>query len=125
DKKVHLLGRRADIPRLMTAMDMYISSSAYGEAFPLVIGEAMASGVACVVTDVGDSAEMIAGNGRIIPPGQADALVKACVDLLSLPPVERIRVGVLARQHVQDQYDQGVVAGRYAAVYRSILSRKK
>lgn len=120
ETKVKLLGLREDIPPLMAALDIYISSSAYGEAFPLVLGEAMACGVPCAATDVGDSAEMLAGSGEIIPPGQAQALADACLELLTLTPVTRIKMGLLARQHVQDHYDLGMVTEQYAAVYRSI-----
>jgi len=125
ETKVKLLGRRDDIPRLMAALDIYLSSSAYGEAFPLVIGEAMASGVPCVVTDVGDCAEMIGDSGKVVPPGQADLLASACLELLGLPPVTRIKMGLMARQRVQELYELGTVTERYAAVYRSIISRGK
>jgi glycosyltransferase involved in cell wall biosynthesis len=125
ETKVHLLGRRDDIPRLMAALDIYVSSSAYGEAFPLVLGEAMSCGIVCAATAVGDSAEMIVETGRVVPPGQAELLSAACLELLSLPPVTRIKMGLLARQRVQERYDLGAVTERYAAVYRSIVSGEK
>src|SRR6202043_3606803 len=56
---VHMLGRRQDMERVTAALDIACSSSAYGEGFPNVIGEAMSCAVPCVVTDVGDSARIV------------------------------------------------------------------
>lgn len=67
DSQVVWLGERKDMPAIYSSLDLLVSSS-YGEGFPNVIGEAMACGVPCVVTDVGDSAKIVGCNNRVVPP---------------------------------------------------------
>lgn len=66
-------GNRTDMPALYSAIDVLCSSS-YGEGFPNVIGEAMACGTPCVVTDVGDSARIIGQLGRVVAVDDSGAL---------------------------------------------------
>ncbi len=116
----HLLGRREDIPRLMAALDVLASPSS-GEAFPNVLGEAMAAGVPCVVTDVGDSAEIVGVSGRVVPVGDMVGLAREVFDLLSQPPDARRRLGGEARQRVQTHYEIGLVTRLYEATYQALL----
>jgi len=79
--RVHWLGVRHDMPSVYSAMDVLVSASV-GEGFSNVIGEAMASGVRCVVTDVGDSALIVGSAGIVVPPSDPSAMARALLDLI-------------------------------------------
>jgi glycosyltransferase involved in cell wall biosynthesis len=115
-----LLGLRSDIPRLMAALDVMASSS-YGEAFPNVLGEAMASGVPCAVTDVGDSAYIVGDTGRVVLPGDMAGLAAAMEDLLTLPAAERVALGERTRARVAEHFEIGMVVRQYERFYDDLI----
>ena len=71
------------MPRLLASLDVFVSSSAFGEGMPTVVGEAMACGVPCVVTDVGDSALMVGETGLVVPPQEPGELARAVGEALT------------------------------------------
>lgn len=124
EKVTHLLGLRNDIPRLTASFDIATSSS-WGEAFPNVVGEAMACGVPCVVTDVGDSAYIVGDTGRVVPPGDMMKLARAMEDLLALPSTERKDLGERARARVAELFEIGNVVKRYELFYDELAGMGK
>lgn len=118
---MHLLGRRDDVPRLMAALDV-LASPSHGEAFPNVLGEAMACGVPCVVTNAGDSAEIVGETGRVVPTGDMQGLARELIGVLQLTPAEKIKLGSKARARVAAEYEIGHVAGLYQAFYERVLA---
>jgi glycosyltransferase involved in cell wall biosynthesis len=120
-ERVHLLGRREDMPRVMAALDVAATSSAYGEAFPQVVGEAMACGILCVVTDVGDSAYMVGETGKVVPPLDPDALASALAELLEVPNEERVRMGRAARERIKKNFSLPSVVQQYDQVYSRLV----
>jgi glycosyltransferase involved in cell wall biosynthesis len=117
-----LLGRRADAPSVMAALDVLVSASVFGEAFPNVLGEAMACGVPCVATDVGDSAQIVGDTGRIVQAGDEHALSDAIQAVLELPALDRQALGEAARRRVEHLFDLGEVVKRFESLYLGLVS---
>jgi len=118
--KVHLLGRREDIPRLLAAMDIATSASAYGEGFSNAVGEAMACGVPCAVTDVGDAGWIVGDTGIVVPPGSPELLADAWNRLLGMDLEQRKRLGERARARVAENFEINKVVRRFEDFYRSL-----
>lgn len=76
-ERVHWLGARNDPEKLMLACDVTTLTSNSGEGFPNSVAESMACGVPCVVTDVGDAAEITAGFTKVVQPNDPDGLADA------------------------------------------------
>lgn len=114
---IRLLGERRDMPAVMAAFDVVVSASAFGEGFPNVLGEGMAAGAIPVATDSGDSRIIIDGIGFIVPPCNVDALAKAMLTALNLPPDERAHRAEAGRTRVAQNYDINVIARRYVELW--------
>ena len=80
------LDGRSDMPAVFNALDLLVSSSAFGEGFSNVLAEAMACGVPCVATNVGDSKWVVGDAGEVIPLRDPVALVNALGKLLDRRP---------------------------------------
>ena len=115
-----LLGRRSDLPRLNAAFDIASLASRYGEGFPNVVGEAMACGIPCVVTDVGDAGYIVGDAGITLPPRDPDALAAAWIKVLEMGTQGRQALGEKARQRVQQMFDINVIVCRYEQLYREL-----
>jgi glycosyltransferase involved in cell wall biosynthesis len=115
-KRTLLLGRRSDVPAVLAAMDVFALSS-HSESFPNVLGEAMACGVPCVTTDVGDAAHIVGETGKVVPPADPGALCDAVDAMLGLSPEERKALGDAARKRIENLYSLDAVVGQYEALY--------
>jgi glycosyltransferase involved in cell wall biosynthesis len=103
--RVLWLGGRTDLADVMNAFDLGASSSSWGEGFPNVVAEAMATAVPVVVTDVGDSARVAGETGWVRRPGDPAGLASTILAALSSPE-ELARRGALARDRVVAEFSE-------------------
>jgi len=95
---------RNDVGAVYNALTLLTSSSAFGEGFSNVIGEAMACGKPAVVTEVGDSAVVVESRAWVVPPGEPEALVAAWEKILALSPEALAVCGRAARERVVREF---------------------
>lgn len=118
--RFHRLGERSDVAQVMQALDVVCAPSFY-EGFPNVVGEAMASGLPCITTDVSDVRDILGDAGLIVPVGDTAALSAAMASLADDDRVRR-RMGDAARGRVEERYSIGLVADRYQQLYAALVS---
>lgn len=118
--RIRMIGKRRDVAKLMNGFDVYVSASSWGEGFPNVLGEALACGVPCIATDIGDSRDIVAEHGWLVDAGNSDQLSQAMLDAARLSAGERKKLGALGRKHVESRYSLDAVAKAHRALYASV-----
>jgi glycosyltransferase involved in cell wall biosynthesis len=121
--RADLLGERGDVADLMAALDILCMSSSHGEAFPMVVGEAMASGLPCAVTDVGDVGWLVGETGRVVPPRNVDILAAALGELVGLGSEGRRILGMAARRRIRDEFSLERSLEAYQTLYEQLAGR--
>ncbi|MBT4430731.1 MAG: glycosyltransferase [Nitrospinaceae bacterium] len=122
--KIFLLGEQNEIPKFMAGLDMLVSSS-YSEGFSNVIGEAMASGVPCVVTDAGDSAFLVGDTGFVVEPKNPMALADAMRKLIKKGYLNNRKLGEDARNRIQKMFSMQLIVDKYEGLYVEVCSDKE
>lgn len=113
-------GLRKDIPAVLGKTDIFVMPS-HSEGLSNAIMEAMASGCACVVTEVGGNAYLIQNgvSGLLFPVKDREAL-RAHVRRLMEDPAKRVALGVAARERIEKEFSWDVVGAKYAAFFKEL-----
>lgn len=113
---VRLIGRRDDIPQLMSAADIFILSSSF-EGFGLVVAEAMACETYVVATDCGGVKEVMGGYGNLIPSKDSNALAQAIYVVLNQNRLEIEKNNVAALSYVKETFSLDNIVEQWIKLY--------
>ena len=121
---VSLLGQRLDVSDVLRSCDVGVLGSA-SEGLPLALIEYGMAGLATVVTNVGQCADVVDQGraGQVVPAGTPDALAAAMVSLLNSPQ-QRSDVGERLQRRVLEMYSAGPVIEQIGRIYEFVLGRR-
>jgi len=117
-EEVVFAGLREDIPTVLAGTDIFVMPS-YSEGLSNAIMEAMASGCACIASEVGGNRFLIRSgiSGFLFAPGDTAAL-RAHVRRLVEDAPKRAALGRAARERIEREFDWKVVGERYRALFQ-------
>lgn len=120
NENVKLLGPRNDVPRLLAAGDLFVSSS-HWEGLSVAILEAMAAGLPVVATNVSDTPRIVVEDvGLIVPPCSPKLLAEA-INFFLEDPTRRQTYGSAARTFISDNHNPEAWAKKIISLYTSVL----
>lgn len=122
--RLRLLGYRDDVCRILPSLDLAVSTS-LGEGFPNAIGEAMACGIPCVVTDVGDSSLLVGDGGTLVPPGDVEKIASEWERVLRSPVEYREEMGKRGRARIEKFFSLRVIKERYERFYQELVGNEE
>jgi len=114
-------GARSDMPAVYSALDIVTSTSYCSEGFSNVIGEAMACGVPCVVTDVGDSAIIVGVTGIVVPPKDPQALADGWRSMLKRLNDKSYSIKKMARARIVSHYGSEIFVQKTSKMLLGLL----
>lgn len=124
DDRLATPGPSSNIPELLPGLDAFALSSAWGEAFPLSVAEAMACGVPAVATDVGDCAWLLGDADRISKPRDPGAQAAILGRIFAQSPQERRDIGLADRQRVVENFSLDRYTERHIQLYETAMEDK-
>lgn len=118
-------GERKVTSAVYSALDVAVLSSNAGESFPNVVGEAMACGTPCVVSDTGDARLIVDDPRAVFPPRDYEALARAVVAMLERVAAEDGRLSARTRARVENEYSLDMLLCRSEQVLQHLLSQRE
>ncbi len=126
ERHVEFLGRRNDIPEILSRLDLLVLATTTQEGFGRVIIEAFACGIPVVATSVGGVTEIVrdAENGLLVPPEDSQSMAEAVVKLLKDRKLAK-ELAQRARKDVEEKYNLDKMAEETVKVYEEAFGVKR
>ena len=118
-ERVLMLGQVSDPRSIYNALDVHVLNS-IAEGTPNAVGEAMACGIACIATDVGDCRRLLGDNGHLVPSGDTAALTEAMSKLLD-DPQQRAELGKSGRERIGAEFSVDDLTKATVAAFEKYL----
>ena len=123
--RVRFLGERGDVPRLLAAADVYCQPNLGPEPFGIAYVEAMYARLPVVASKLGGAAEIVTEHsGRLVAPGDVNALSAALAELVARPEV-RLRLGLAGPSRARSLCDPAAQARRLRALLEGVTRARR
>ena len=123
--RVFTVGMKEDVNEFLRHLDIFVLPSRM-EGCPVALLEAMATGLACVATDIPGNRDLIVNDesGLLVPPEDPKSLAAALRRLVASPALRR-RLGRAARRRCVEHFSTQQEAERYMALYDEVLGTRE
>ena len=116
-QKVKLFDQVSDMPAFYQSIDAFLMTS-ITEGFPNVLVEAMASGLPCITTDVGDAKYIVEEKGWVVAPRDVAGLKAAILNYVKLSQADKRSLKQQTRARVEQNFSIQHVSQQYMTVWR-------
>jgi glycosyltransferase involved in cell wall biosynthesis len=113
------------LPAYYRAADLLVlPSETAGEAFGMVLLEAMACGRAVVASDLPGVRSVVSHgrDGLLVPPRKVDALAAAIAEIAQMPEEARMGMGLAGRAKVEREYGWTRIGDILEAMYADVMT---
>jgi glycosyltransferase involved in cell wall biosynthesis len=124
DEKIIWYGTCFEMPSMYNALDIVCSASSHGEGFSNAIGEAMACGIPCVVTDVGDSKMIVGDAGVVVAPGEPEALAAGIQKILQRKAENKDLLADQVRRRIVSNFSVDQLVSRTSTVFENVCKTR-
>jgi glycosyltransferase involved in cell wall biosynthesis len=121
-RRVTWAGQSTVTRAVYSAFDVAVLSSNTGESFPNVVGEAMACGVPCVVSDTGDARAVVGDTGAVVPPRDPAALARGMLDVIERARAPGSTLPAQARARIERHYSLELMVTRTEEALEQVVS---
>ncbi len=124
DDMVFFLGFRADVPKILSSLDLFVLSS-HLEGMGSSIMDAMVYSLPVVATNVGGIPEVVVDGktGLLVPPRQPKALAEAILKLYANPSLS-LKFGKLGCEVVHQKFSSESMANKILEIYIRLAKGK-